>query len=74
MARHGRAWQDIKAKELQVGDVIQNKGLIESIEDRSEWEKIEVFFLSRESHSYGLEEVVTAFSKTKKPSLTEDPE
>lgn len=68
--RHGRVWQEIDASQLRVGDVVKDKGLIESIEDRSEWDKIEVFFLSRDSVTYELDSKVTAFSR--KPSLTTD--
>jgi hypothetical protein len=71
LGRHNRSWQTIKATELRVGDIVRDKGLVLSIEDRSEWSAIDVDMVNGEHYTFDVDDLVTAFSK--KP-LTEDSE
>jgi hypothetical protein len=63
MGKHGRSWQMLKASELRVGDIVENKGLILSIEDRSEWSDIEVDMINGEHYTLSVDDRVKAFSK-----------
>lgn len=63
MGRHGRTWQTLKASELQVGDIVEGKGLVQTVDDRSEWLQIDVDMLNGEHYTFGVDDEVKAFSK-----------
>lgn len=71
LGRHDRSWQAVKASELRVGDIVQDKGLVLAIEDRSEWSAVEVDMVNGEHYTFDIDDQVRAFSK--KP-LTRDSE
>ncbi len=73
MGRHGRSWQTVSAEDLRVGDIIRSRGLVESIEDRSEVDEIDVKLIMGDYITYKVTDQVMAFSK--KPTvLTDDSE
>jgi hypothetical protein len=70
LGRHGRTWQTLVAEDLRVGDIIRDRGLVESIEDRSEVEEIDVKLVMGDCITYKLTDNVVAFSK--KTVLTDE--
>jgi hypothetical protein len=67
LGRHGRTWQTITAHELAVGDIVLNKGLVESI-DSSDLDTvvglIHVKLVMGDVLHYSPEDKVEAFHKS----------
>lgn len=62
LGRHGRSWQSVPAEELKPGDVVEGKGLVESVTACS-MSVTSVEFWSRETFDYGYGCAVRAFVK-----------
>jgi hypothetical protein len=66
LARHGRTWQTLAAYDLEVGDIILNTGLIESIETSdlgTDLGLVHVKLVMGDVLHYSPEDEVQAFSK-----------
>jgi hypothetical protein len=73
LGRHGRTWQTLEAYDLEVGDIIQGKGLVESIESSDLGTAIglvHIKLIMGDVLHYSPEDKVEAFSK--KQILTDD--
>lgn len=68
LGRHGRTWQFIEARELEVGDMIMGTGMVHTVQVTKE--QVTVELLMRDVITYEPDAKVEAFSK--KQILTED--
>lgn len=62
LGRHGRSWQTLEAWEIEVGDTIPGKGIVESLWSGNSG-KVTVRFIMSDSIVYGWDEKVQVFSK-----------
>lgn len=69
ISRHGRVWKDVRAEDLEPGDVVPGKGLVETV-NVPDGPGIEVEWMSRERDIFKAAELVRAFVKAQ--PLTSD--
>ena len=71
ISKHGRIWKDIPVENLEPGDVVPGKGLVESV-NVADGGGLEVEWMSRERDIFRYGQKVTAFVKAQ--TLTDDTE
>lgn len=62
ISKHGRVWKDIKAADLDPGDVVPGKGVVETV-NVADGGGLEVEWLSRERDHFREDQYVKAFVK-----------
>jgi hypothetical protein len=61
ISRHGRVWKDVKAEDLEPGDVVPGKGLVEGVSLAPDYVTVE--WMSRERDHFRADQRVRAFVK-----------
>lgn len=62
ISRHGRVWKDVRAEDLEPGDVVPGKGLVETV-NVADGGGLEVEWMSRERDHFRAGQCVRAFVK-----------